>query len=309
MRDNKHSYEPEFWEIQYRLYRYLERVSNAELIERYKDILNNMRALISRDRDVIPIQSFLSSWYWFRKEHQTRFEFVLRDVLLPIPAPFGIVFDNKAEGAPIRPKHVNAGNVLFRYDKRQDGERCHIDAMVRNGIIRIRPASDFNKMEQDSARQDEEVIKESFLSGSYARITTKDGHEIPVVGNLRTSVSTHDYYICCVTCDWDRDLFTHFNADCCIVIKDGDDFARRLEVATTDLLPGWNFHHNPIQYFDPYEQSNDGFFDTRMSKDFRFAYQREYRFLWFHQEGGVTDGFKFPELGCLEDIVEVIGWK
>lgn len=302
--DNQHSYEPEFWELQYQLYRYLEGVSGVVLAERYSSILNNMRALISRDRDVIPIQSFLSSWYWFRKEHQTRFEFALRGIQLPVPPPYDAVFDNKALGAPIRPKHVNAGDVLFRYDRRQGAETCHIEAMRRNGIVRIRPASDFREIEQDKARQDEELSKKSFLPGSHTRITTQDGREIPIIGNVQQTVSMPNYYVWCVACDWDNGLFTHFNADCCIVIKDGDEFVRRLEVAVADLLPGWYFHHNPVQYFDPYEKQRDEFFDAAMSKDFRFAYQREYRFLWFPENVEDANGFIYPKLGCLEDLVE-----
>ncbi|BET57527.1 hypothetical protein GEO60473_05670 [Geobacter sp. 60473] len=177
--------------------------------------------------------------------------------------------------------------------------------MIRNGIVRIRPASDFKKMEQDNARQDEELSKKSFLSGSHTRITTQDGRELPIIGNVQQSVSMPNYYVWCVACDWDQDLFAHFKANCCIVIKDGDEFARRLEDAASELLPGWYFHHNPVQYFDPYERLKDEFFDAAMSKDFRFAYQREYRFLWVPQNGETAIGFKFPQLGCLEGLAEI----
>lgn len=60
--ENEHSYEPEFWEFQYQVYRYLGRIGENELIARYDDILRNMNAVVSKDRDVIPIVSFLSSW-------------------------------------------------------------------------------------------------------------------------------------------------------------------------------------------------------------------------------------------------------
>ena len=298
--DNLHGYEPEFWEFQYEVYRYLERVSNGALIERYKDILRNMKALISRDRDAIPIQSFLSSWYWFRKEHQTRLEFALRDVSLLATLPHGITFNNEVMGAPVRPKHPNAGDVLFRYDK-----RTHIEKLAHEGQIRIRPASDFQQMEYDRARQDEECSKRSFLCGARTRITTQDGHNIPILGNVEHMVSMPDYYVFCMTCDWDPELFTDFEADTCIVIKDAELFARRIEIAAAPQLPGWYFHHNPIQYFDPYERLKNEYFDAAMSKDFRFAYQREYRFLWFSQNGDAPNGFKLLELGNLANFAEI----
>jgi hypothetical protein len=300
--DNSHSYEPEFWEFQYHIYRYLERAPDTLLIERYKDLLRNMRALISSDRDVIPIQSFLSSWYWFRKEHQTRLEFALRHANLPVTVPLSISFNNEASGAPMpRPRHPNAGDVLFRYDK-----RVHIENLAQKGLIRIRPVSDFRKMENDRARQDEECSKKSFLPGAHTRITMKDGRNIPILGDVEQTVSMSNYYVFCMACDWDEDLFTAFEgADTCIVIKDTEQFAGRMKAAAAPQLPGWYFHHNPVHYFDPYERTKNEYFDAAMSKDFRFAYQREYRFLWFPQNGEVFDGFKFLELGSLGHLAEV----
>lgn len=298
--DNRHGYEPEFWEFQYEVYRYLERVSDAVLAKRYTDILRNMRALISLERDVIPIQSFLSSWYWFRKEHQTRFEFFLRDVPVPVTPPHDVFFNNEARGAPVCPKHVNAGDVLFRYDK-----RLYIQAMVDQGQIRIRPASGFLQMEQDHARQDDECSKESFLAGSYSRITTKQGRDIPIIGDVRRTTSAPNYYVFCMTCDWDSALFADFDADSCIVVKDVECFARRLENAASAHLPEWYFHHNPVHYFDPYERTKNEYSNATMCKDFRFAHQREYRFLWFSQRGDEPDGFKFLELGSLQDLAEL----
>lgn len=299
--DNLHSYEPEFWEFQYQCYRYLERVPDTMLVERYQDILRNMNALISRDRDVIPIQSFLSSWYWFRKEHQTRLEFALRHAALPVMPPVDTTFDNVASRAPARPRHPNAGDVLFRYDK-----RTHIENLADKGLIRIRPASDFRNMENDRARQDEECSKKAFLPGAHTRITTKDGRSIPILGDVEQTVSMPNYYVFCMTCDWDQDLFAAFEgADTCIVIKDAEEFARRIEYAAAPQLPGWYFHHNPVQYFDPYERTKNEYFDAAMSKDFRFAYQREYRFLWFPQNGELADGFKFLDLGNLGNLAEV----
>lgn len=302
--DSPIHYEADFWEFDYQTYRYLARVSDSQLARRYQDLLQNMSMLISRDRDVIPIQSFLSSWYWFRKEHQTRLEFSLRGIPPPVLPPLNVEFDNKAVDAPIRPKHPNAGDVLYRYDS-HNVESNHVQAMVQKGIVRIRPASDFGRVEQDKARQDEEQSKDSFLPGAYTRVTTQDGRNLSIIGDIKRTVSTPDYYVFCMTCDWDRNLFSAFNADCCVVIKDGEDFARRLESATSSLLPGWYFHHNPVQYFDPYEMRENEYFKATMSKDFQFAYQREYRFLWDPLHGGKPDGFKFLNLGCLEDLTEI----
>ena len=241
--DNRHNYEPVFWELQYQLLRYLEKVPDRLLIERYKDILRNMRVLISRERDIIPIQSFLSSWYWFRKEHQTRLEFSLREISLPVALPLSIVFNNECMGAPVRSRHPNAGDVLFRYDK-----RTHIENLVHKGQIRIRPASDFRQMEGDMARQDEECSKKSFLAGTRTRIIGHDGRNIPFIGCVEKTVSMPDYYVFCMSCDWDDEFFSDFgDVDTCLVIKDAERFACRIEIAAAPQLPGWYFHHNPVE--------------------------------------------------------------
>lgn len=70
---NETTYQPEFWEFQYRAHRYLGRVGDDELRARYDAITRNVQSIVSDDRNVIPVISFLSSWYWYRKEHQTRF--------------------------------------------------------------------------------------------------------------------------------------------------------------------------------------------------------------------------------------------
>jgi hypothetical protein len=70
---NETAYEPEFWEFQYRVHRYLGRVSDDALRARYDALVRNIQSIVSNDRNVIPVISFLSSWYWYRKEHQTRF--------------------------------------------------------------------------------------------------------------------------------------------------------------------------------------------------------------------------------------------
>ena len=298
--DTTHSYEPEFWEFQYLTYRYLERAPNELLYSRYSDIRKNMDALISAEREVIPIQSFLSSWYWFRKEHQTRLEFALRSLDLPMNVLLDVTFNNNAHGAPVRPKHPNSGDVLFRYDK-----LVHLNGIAYDGVVRLRPATDFSNLAGDDARQDEERSKTHYMAGGHTRITTEDGKEIPVLGDVERTVSMPNYYVFCMSCDWDIDLFSDFNGDACLVVENTNQFASCLERAFASEHSGWCFHHNPVQYYDPYERTKNEYFDAGMSKDFKFAYQREYRFLWFPQNSEQPDGFVFLNAGNLSDMATV----
>ncbi|MGE3872934.1 MAG: hypothetical protein AB7F74_08265 [Parvibaculaceae bacterium] len=297
-KQTKAEYEPDCWEFQYDLYRYLELLSDDALVQRYSEIVRNMHAIVSAERDVIPINSFLSSWYWFRKEHQTRYEFALRN--LPFHTPLPVIAPRGLTAAPARPRSPNAGDVLFRY-----GEHKWLQGLIDFGRLRMRSAGDYALMEKDPARQDDEQTKHSYSPGRHVTITFPDGKKLHPIGDVKQSVSGTDYFLYCVSMDWDTMLFEQFSdSDCCVIIKRPEEFARRLERAAASKLPGWYFYNGPIEYFDPYEQVTRQRIDNAMSKDFRFAYQREHRFL-LAGLGKAATGYIDLEIGPLHDIAEL----
>ena len=133
---NIHNYEPEFWEFFYDINRYLKNITQEKLNERYKILSRNLHVLTSHERHVIPINSFLSSWYWYQKEHQTRYEFLLRGVPLPNSPPQPRTPIKK----PFSPKWPNSCDIIFRY-----GELKYMKLIVDEGIIRISPASKYKE--------------------------------------------------------------------------------------------------------------------------------------------------------------------
>jgi len=297
-KQTKTDYESECWQFQYEIHRYLGRITDDELRTRYDNILRNMHAIISDDRNVIPIHSFLSSWYWYRTEHQTRYEFALRN--LPLHRPLPVIAERNLGRAPVRPCNPNVGDVLFRY-----GERKWLQQLIDFGRLRMRSAREYASMEKDPARQDDERVKRSYSPGQYVTITMPNGQQVRPIGDLKYETSGTDYFLYCVSLDWDPGLFDEFpNTDSCVIIKQPDEFARRLENAGRRLLPGWRFHHCPIEYFDTHVRRTNERIDNAMSKDFRFAYQKEYRFL-FAGFGRPATGFIDLELGPLHDISEL----
>ena len=296
---NKNDYDPEFWEFQYQTYRYLERVKNDAVTSRYNGIVKNMSALTSPDRDVIPIDTFLSSWYWFRKEHQTRYELNLRGLKLPEELPTKLKHSTNYN-APFQPRHPNSGDILFRYTNREYAEE-----MLKEGKIRIGAASEIEKFKDDIARFDKELEKNSYLAGEHVRITTQSGQELPIIGDFRSTVRMPNYYFLCLSLDWDSSLFHDFSADCCVVIKRPDIFYDRIEKFSQKILPDWVLFDLPVEYYDPHEQLPKQRLDAGFSKDFMYAYQRERRFLWQHLGGTPAEGYKFLSIGSLEDIAEI----
>lgn len=266
------SYKPAFWEHEYRARRYLSNLQMPELRRRYADIARNLTYLVSPDRHVIPLNSFLSSWYWYRKEFHTRLELFLRyqETPVPMPNPVAMIFTD----GPRRPAHPNAGDLLYRYAK-----EGRVQELVESGAIRMWHAAFYEKLEKDPARQDTEMLKTQFLHGPSTVITTTDGQHIPVKGDVRIEHHGPDYYVMCMSCDWDPRLFADFQCDHCAVIANVDELARTIEDTASAIAPGWRFHHNPVEYYDPYDSGKRTYISHATAKDFRFAYQREYRFL------------------------------
>jgi hypothetical protein len=295
---NIHNYEPEFWEFQYENYRYLKNISDQKLIKRYEDLCRNFTVFSDNDRDKIPINSYQSSWYWYRKEHQTRYEFFLRKLSLPEPPKPRSVIKK-----PYRNEKPVSHDILYRY-----GYNKSITSLFEFGYTKIKPASVYKDGISSDPRTDDEKNKERWFVGDHSKITTLNGDEIKTIGDVKSNNSACDYYVLCLSYDFEPLMFEEFGYDSCLIIKNPEEFAFRLEAEFKKHFPGWYFHHNPIHYFDPFEHQKNEYFSPTMSKDFSFAYQMEYRFLLDPlkptEEIKSLSEFEI-QLGSLSDICEL----
>lgn len=295
----KSCYEPHFWEFEYQVNRYLSNLSTSNLINRYRDIAKNISYIVAPERHVIPLQSFLSSWYWYRKEHQTRLELHLRGVNPPCAVEVRRVSVRNDD--PRSPLGPNSCDILYRF-----AHEKYIAELAAEGSLRMSIAQSYKGIENDSARQDDEMNKARFLNGKNTKVYSRDGKEIPVIGDLKVSHSGPPYYLLCLSCDWDRRLFDDFMINSCAAIYDVDEFALRLEKSVLTQIPNGLFFHGPVEYFDPYEFDQYSLTLHDVTKDFKFAYQREYRFL-------VTPSQSLPnypdyldlKLGSMLDCLEI----
>ena len=292
---NEADYEPEIWALGYVVYRYLSGMSDRDLEDRYRSIVYNMRSYTGSARDRIPINSYQSSWYWFRKEYQTRLEFAMRHTDPPNLTGEPVI---ASVGGPENPAVPNGSDVIFRY-----GERKHMREMVDKGRIRFSPAGSYDGEDNNSARRDDELRKHAYMAGQYTTIVTQGGQRLKVIGDIQRTVTGPQYHLVCFSCVWKPQLYEEFQSDTCVAVTDPREFARRVERAGCRVFPGWYFHDNPVQYFDPHEQRKKEPFDAAMSKDFRFAYQIEYRILWSQLGAPPVDGYQFVEIGPAHDIM------
>lgn len=292
---NEHSYHPDMWDLEYLPRRYLRGMTHCDLRDRYVALVRNLRSYTGPERDVIPLNSYQSSWYWFRKEYQTRLEFALRGIE---PPKLSYEPQSKTQPGPAHPKIPNGTEIIFRY-----GRFEYMRRMVEQGTIRFSPAELYIGEGNNAARLDDELQKHSYMSGHYTTITRASGQRLKAIGDIRRTISGPHYHLVCFSCVWNVELFADFHADTCVAVTDPAEFEKRLEAAGRAMFPGWCFHGCPVQYFDPYERKEDEFFSWAMSKDFRFAYQNEYRILWSQMTAAPVDGFQFVDIGSDHDMM------
>lgn len=283
-------YEPDFWVLEYVPSRWLERVGDAELVTRYRNMVRNRRTFVGPICDAMPIYDCRSSWYWLRRDFITRLEFAMRGLELPVVPEVGTPL-----GSPPQVPHPN---VLYRF-----GQREHMLELA-SGKVRFSPAKSYQDIENDEARQDEETAKHAYSAGQHVRVILPGGQEAPIIGNMKTSVSGPGYHMACFAREWDAQFLQAFG-DTCVVVHDIDEFARRAGNAGRKVFPGWYWMDTDVEYFDPYERPSGHKLRTAISKNFLFAYQREYRFFWDQWNAGPIDGVQYVDIGFCADIMSV----
>lgn len=294
-KQNSGAYEPWFWEGEYFLNRYLKKLPDKDLIIRYKDILFNLQRLPLADRCHLPINWPDSAWYWLRKEHQTRLEIWERK-LISIETP--TTFKLKERG------------YLSPADKCEKAYRYMPESYARQfmgGSIRVAPANTYGQIKDDAARNDIETCKTFFLPQDRVTITDAEGRKMKLTTDVKVDHSGGDYHLLSTSTEWSPTMFSDFKGSThCVVIHNIEEFASRLEHSANNTYDGWHFYHNPIFYFDPYEAHLGMHIDNAGHKNFKFAYQQEYRFLWGGVEKPDMDKPNFINIGNIDDIAELV---
>ncbi len=303
--DKRH--DAELWAFEYECLRYLKNVADPDLDKRFYGLCRNLAFLVCDLRDPVPLRAhFLSTWWWLKKRVQMLAEYQFRHRPPPDVSSLESLIESPV---PIcKPRRPNDSNFIVRYSE----ERWLRD-FVDNGTVRIAPASGYKGETVDEARKDDELNKHTYSRGDKVTITTMDGRSMPIIGDLKRTRSLRvNYYVLCTANEHDPRLFSSFPnqagepADACAIVWDTEEFARRLELAGRTRLPKWLFHRNPVHYFDPYNLMPGEDVSPGMSKDFSYAYQREYRFLWLPPPGTTADQPLFLNVGPLNDIAGLI---
>ena len=275
----------EHWIRDYRISRYLKQLSNVELDERTADVVSNMMSLdddgkyrprfnLRTDGIYAPIRNldFLRMATDIYEEQRLRSYAAVNTKL--DSARLQLAKRLADESWCRRPNWIHSSRLsldayerprmLFRFSKAMWNED-----FVRSGRTYVSPASDHKRVEANNAVRDDELCLHW-----YDKNLALQAVEVP------------DYYVLCLSSEYDYRLFADFESNSCVAIKDPAAFSLRLRNA---IARHNNNHPNsrigqvrdcPVIYADPFLlDTPEIVWEVHFSKHFRFAYQTEFRYV------------------------------
>ena len=325
------------WVSEYRRNRYCRFESRKELHRRLQDILVNTHVL--KPSGLIGLTD---DPLWFRLSQHVYTEMLLRgeppnemnrhpDV--KIAGPF---FNGElcAQAAKVVAANQTSDDLVVKYGKSEQMKR-----LFEDGVIYLNPASAYDSPTHNPAVRDDErtiVFRGAYSpiddEGRYFNSETAPEHigELTFDGKLKFTLiydcptladgecvyhSVHmrtDYRMFCMADVLDQRLFADFDADSCVIIKRGP-FLSRLNQHRDSVLDRTTRYFLNVRYVDPLgafpgtsESLTNGSLPIHLTKLFRYAYQREVRFVCVPDE--FEDRLEPHEirLGSLKDIAEYI---
>jgi hypothetical protein len=302
----------EVWRHDYLSYPYLIGAPSGRVAKRFCDIFMNTGELMPDGKlgphDFRKDDSWTAKFTHMLEEYQSRGG-TPSDVIANARAPFVRYFEN---GDPVAMKMFKGykpptSPFLVKY-----GRREFLEPMLREGRIRISPASFYSDSKLIASVQDDEINRTFFIPTFRERLAGKDsiffqGHTIRF-GNddIVLPVVCPDYYLFSLCDHIYHRLPTDFNADAALIIKNPAQFTQRVVSNFLAMNPEWKPLHGPVTYYDPYRDYTKVRI-PEMGKHFGYAYQREVR-VAFQSQRPVNTALSpiFLKIGALTDIAELL---
>ncbi len=303
-----------WWREWYRGERYLRGLTQLELNRRYRDLVRNFVVLTSDAKVGFPHLN-PEGIEWMQLMTHTLEEFYL--TYGPYPAGFtgevhreekfpdfaGALAQKAA--AALAARRLRASEVFVRFGKPE-----HMTALFEQGQLRVQPASEYSKPDHNGAVRDDELALEVslYLTRDTVRKVVINPQDVPEDLewkrlDFRFS-RPHDYWLYCVSSCVEARLFVDFDKSACVIIRERDEFRRRLLAAGATAFRGARGRDGKAVYIDP-QRPRSARIDVPMAKHFKYSYQAEHRFIWEPPSSGPLT-YKDLELGSLNDIAELV---
>lgn len=295
------------WRGEYERNRYLRNVPHEFLDERLKGITAN---LWSTDKDGNVTQPRRSDvrHSLLKLAHHVILEKLARG--LPTPSTFEEKALRDAGVCSYIPPKLASTFMGGPSGFAKYGKRDHVKASFERGAFRIAAASSYLDPSLNPAQADHELEhavvtpNEHLLMRLYGKDAAGNEVEIPYTPlQLFRYMQVPDFYVWCCGLSYDARMFHDFEAEALLMIRDMDAFTARFIAAVMAAKPDLAPCHGPCVYYDPYTVRREQL-TPMYSKNLRYLYQNEYRFVWTVPPGTTDLPTFFVELGPLADIAE-----
>lgn len=295
------------WRAEYEQNRYLRNAPDEFLDERLKGISANLWST-DKDGSVIQTQRQDVRQHLLKLAHHVILEKLERGL------PTQSIFDEKAlQGAGVGsyvPPILASPFIGRPFGFAKYGKRDHIKASFNRGAFRIAAASSYLDPSLNSAQADQELEhavvtpNEHMLMRLYGKDAAGNEVEIPHTPlQLFRYMQVPDFYVWCCGLSYNARMFHDFEAEALLMIRDVDAFTARFHAAVKTAKPDLAQQQGPCVYYDPYTVRREQL-TPMYSKNLRYLYQNEYRFVWTASSGATGLPPFLVELGPLTDIAE-----
>lgn len=203
---------------------------------------------------------------------------------------------------------AKADTLLLRF-----GTKKYMRELYKTGGLLFQEASTFSQAENLSVRDDElTLLMKRYVPKDELNLIpgAPESKAIKERGaGLNISLSCPDFLVLCLTDSINLRLVSDWNAEAVVVIHDSTEFAKRLRGASEGLVQkigGDVFEAGKVRYIDPYFPLDHP--DVPFCKHYKFAYQREFRFV-LRGRNKVNFIDRKLEIGSIEDISDLVEFE
>lgn len=195
------------------------------------------------------------------------------------------------------------GSYLVKFSKRQ-----YVEEMLISGRFRISPALAYKSDLFNAAIRDDESVRETLAPYGTKLLMKVDGEYKEITG-ISGAISfkskrCENFYVFCASGRLDPRLFSDFEADACLVVRNLQEFGFRLTTAVASSTGCSKQAHRSVYYDDPCHTRPEKL-PVEFVKHCRYEYQKEWRIAWRCDNPIAEDAPPvFVDLGPLDDCCE-----
>ena len=182
--------------------------------------------------------------------------------------------------------------------------------LFEGGGVLFREASTFKNAENLSVADDElTLLMKRFIPRDELHLLPGAPKKETILDRgvgLNFSLNCPDFLVLCFTDQLNFRLISDWGAQSAVVINDVEEFGRRMRAATRSLISessAEKLESGRVRYIDPYFPLKSP--DVPFCKHFKFAYQREFRFV-IRAKKKLDLSRRKVEIGSIRDIATFV---